>query len=79
MFYEAARSAIGLRGHRGRQVRRPTAQSGRRSSAWGAALPALCLLCSGSLDSPYTEMGLWCMGWDFWWLLYTEMGFWCTE
>ena len=42
MFYEAARSAIGLRGHRGRRIRRPTAQSGRRSSAQGL----LCPLCA---------------------------------
>ena len=42
LFYEAVRSAIGLRGHRGRRIRRPTAQSGRRSSAQGL----LCPLCA---------------------------------
>ena len=45
---------------RGRRIRRPTAQSGRRSSARGAALPALCLLCSGRLDSPYTKAVILC-------------------
>ena len=30
---------IGLRGHRGRRIRRPTAQSGRRSSAQGLLCP----------------------------------------
>ena len=44
MFYEAARSAIGLRGHRGRRIRQPTAQSGRRSSAQGLLCP-LCACC----------------------------------
>ena len=73
---------IGLRCHCGRQVRRPTAQSGRRSLAQGL----LCPLCAcwvraiwrsrtqnawfgvrkGKRRMPYTECQVWCTGWDFW-------------
>ena len=48
---------IGLRGHRGRQVRRPTAQSGRRSSARGLLCP-LCACCvRAGLDYGVHETG----------------------
>ena len=53
---------IGLRGHRGRQVRRPTAQSGRRSSARGLLCP-LCACCvRAGWEIPYTECSIWCTG-----------------
>ena len=45
---------------RGRRIRRPTAQSGRRSSAQGLLCPLCACWFRAGLDSPYTKLAIPC-------------------